>query len=169
MTCSRPWHNLAGRTGIRAEAFMPLTSLLHIVLSLRLRNQQGFGNRFPVHFMLSWFRWGVRMKAGPHCGSIIDDCSLFNRVWTQLQICPFLGHLPCLGNSHTYTDATKLRVDEDLQDSYGWEMLCKFKNNATYSADPFSLWALRYYGECNDYYCCFQEHFPLLPVLLSVK
>lgn len=114
MTCSRPWHNLAGRTRIRAQAFMPHTSLLHIVLSLRLRNQEGFGNRFPVYFMFLWFRWGVRMKAGPHCVSIIDACSLFSRVWTQLPVCSFLGYLSYLSNSHTCTDVAMLGLDEDL-------------------------------------------------------
>lgn len=139
MTCSRPWHNLAGRTGIRAQAFMPHTSLLHIVLSLRLRNREGFGNRFPLYFfMLPWFSWGVKMKAGPHSVSIIDPSSLFSRVWDQLQICPFSrGCLPCLCNSCTGTDVTILGAIEDLQDSYGWEMLCKCKNNTS-----FLCWSL---------------------------
>lgn len=72
MTCSRPWHNLAGRTGIRAQAFMPHTSLLHIVLSLRLRNQEGFGNRFPTYFMLA-------------CLDLVSEWKLVHTVWALLK------------------------------------------------------------------------------------
>lgn len=115
MTCSRPWHNLVGRTGIRAQTFMPHTSLLHIALSLRLRNWKRFGNRFPFYFfMLLCLRWGVKMKGGPHCVSIIDPNSLFSRVGTQLQICYQCNSASSWGKSLGF---------------YGWEILCNCKNN----------------------------------------
>lgn len=158
MICSRPWHNLAGRTGIRAQAFMPHTSLLHIFLSLRLRHQEGFGNRFPTYFMLA-------------CLDEVSEWKLVHPVWALLmpvhssaefelssKFAPSLD-ICCLSNCHA--DVTTLAVDEDLKDSYPWEMICKYKNNATFTADPFSFWTLWYYYDCNDYYYYwyFHKHF----------
>lgn len=144
MTCSRPWHNLVGRTGIRAQTFMPHTSLLHIALSLRLRNWKRFGNRFPFYFfMLLCLRWGVKMKGGPHFVSIIDPSSLFSRVWTQLQICPFCGCLLCLRDS--CTGVTLQAVEENLWYFMVERYYATAKITSIFYADPCSFGTLCYY------------------------
>lgn len=141
MTCSRPWHNLVGRTGIRAQTFMPHTSLLHIALSLRLRNWKGFGKRFPLYFfMLLCLRWGVKMKGGPHCVSIIDPNSLFSRAGTQFQICPFWG-LSSLFQRQLYSywcySASSWRKSLGF---YEWEILCNCKNNIHFLWCSLFIW-----------------------------
>lgn len=50
---------------------------------------------------------------------------------------PSRGYLPRLSDSYTCTGVIILGSDEDLQDSYGWEMLCKCKNNT-----HFLWWSL---------------------------
>lgn len=76
--------------------------------------------------------WALLMPF--HSSSEFEPNSKFAPSWS---------YLLCLSNSYTCIGVTILGVDEDLWDSYGWEMLCKCKNSVHFlCCSSFILYTL---------------------------